>query len=160
MKKILTFLYVLFTTFAVAQSPEDSINVVGSGLGTTFFQNDRILQPGDLKHITRDHPEAHKYMKKAATNNGFGVFFATAGGVLIGWPLGTALGGGDPNWALAGVGGGLALLSIPLASGYVKNARKGAEIYNDGLASTSFKQQRLQWNLALSQDGVGLQLRF
>ena len=37
------------------------------------------------------------------------------GGFLVGWTLGTALGGGDPDWTVAGVGAGFIALSIPFA---------------------------------------------
>lgn len=50
--------------------------------------------------------------------NGFtvtGNILAAIGGGLIGWPLGTAIGGGDPEWILAGIGAGVLAVAIPLA---------------------------------------------
>ena len=38
------------------------------------------------------------------------------GGFLIGWPLGTALAGGDPNWTLAAIGAGCVAIAIPRPS--------------------------------------------
>ncbi|MBK8636390.1 MAG: hypothetical protein IPN72_23720 [Saprospiraceae bacterium] len=35
---------------------------------------------------------------------------------MIGYPLGALIRGGEPNWALAGVGAGLVVVSIPIAS--------------------------------------------
>lgn len=61
--------------------------------------------------------------------------FSYAGGFMIGWPIGTAIGGGDPNWGIAAAGVGCVLLSIPLANGYKKNAKEAVSIYNNGFIS-------------------------
>lgn len=33
------------------------------------------------------------------------IILSYAGGFMIGWPIGTAIGGGKPAWALAGIWG-------------------------------------------------------
>ncbi|MFN4246647.1 MAG: hypothetical protein ACK4EY_02930 [Flavipsychrobacter sp.] len=54
-------------------------------------------------------------------NSGPGALGITAqilggiGGGLIGWPVGTYIGGGDPEWTLAAIGGGLVAIAVPLA---------------------------------------------
>lgn len=98
-----------------------------------FFQNGQKLRPGELLKITQINPEAYKEMKKAKSGFDVATIFGSIGGFLIGWPLGTALAGGDPNWALAGIGAGLVVVAIPFNSSYVKHAKNSVRIYNAGL---------------------------
>lgn len=74
--------------------------------------------------------EAFKEFKRAKSNYDAGQVLGFIGGFLIGWPLGTALGGGDPQWGLAGGGAALLLASIPLNSGFKKHAQRALTIYN------------------------------
>jgi hypothetical protein len=90
-------------------------------------------------------------------NLGFGTTLSIAGGLLVGFPLGTAIGGGDPNWALAGVGVGLFLLSIPLEIGYHKNVKAAVDTYNQSLERTT---SRVEFKLGLSATGIGVKLKF
>ncbi len=69
-----------------------------------------------VEMIMKSNPAALVHIKQARTNNTFTQIFAFTGAGLVGYPLGTQLGGGDPEWAIAIVGGGLMALSIPFLS--------------------------------------------
>ena len=56
---------------------------------------------------------------------------------MIGWPLGTALGGGDPQWGIAAAGVGVILLSIPLNVSFKKHAQNAFGIYNQNPSARS-----------------------
>jgi len=80
------------------------------------------------------------------------------GGFLIGYPIGTAIAGGNANWTLAAVGAGLLVVAIPLISGYNKHAINAVNIYNRGLRSSINPASSL--NLRFTANGAGLRISF
>ncbi|HEY3405176.1 MAG TPA: hypothetical protein VGK59_17450 [Ohtaekwangia sp.] len=131
MKKIiLSFIFCAVLTSAFSQSTEGNIEMHKSFWGVTFKQDGRQLRPRQVLDIMKDNPEAYAEFKKAKTNYDAGSAFAFVGGFLIGWPLGTAIGGGDPEWGLAAAGAGVLLFTIPFNSGFKKHARNAITIYN------------------------------
>ena len=125
-------IFLLNVNQAFAQSLADSIEVKQKA-GTVYMQHGVKLKPKQLLKITEQNQEAYMIMKKAKSNYDIGSVIGSVGGFLIGWPLGTLIGGGDPNWAMAGVGVGLAVVSIPFYSAYNKHAKTAVRIYNDTL---------------------------
>lgn len=156
---IRTILILLFgSNFCAAQSSSGDIEYRSTGFGPVFSQKGQPLKMRDLKRITQNHPEAYQYMEKAGTNNDLSNVFGFIGGALVGWPLGTAIGGGDPNWTLAAAGGALIGISIPFAIGFKKNAIKGAELYNQNRAASSYQSVSIQ--LHAGSSGIGISLAF
>ncbi|MCA1763838.1 MAG: hypothetical protein LC664_12725 [Flavobacteriales bacterium] len=147
-----------FSLLVSAQNGDSRIKLEGKGMSQTFVQNSRILRPKDLVEITREYPEAHAFMKKAKTNSDFASVVGFVGGGLIGIPVGAQLGGGEPNWILAGVGAAVLVMAIPLSSGFKNNAEKGAEIYNQAIAEASSQKPIL--NFVFMPHGAGFQLTF
>ena len=66
------------------------------------------------------------------------MILGTAGGALVGFPIGTAIGGGDPEWALAGVGAALIVASIPIVKGFNNKTKKAVQLYNNGVTSGAY----------------------
>lgn len=139
------------------QNTSDSIQVQKK-MSTIFMQEGKRLTPKQLLQITKVNTEAYELMKLAKSNYNAGAVFGFAGGALIGWPLGTALGGGDPNWVLAGIGAGFVLISIPFSVAYTKHATKAVSIYNNGIANT--ESRKVDFNVGLTSVGVGLTMTF
>ena len=158
MKKLF-YTWILLMSFVhlFGQEKADTIEV-RTTKGTVFLQNGQILSPRKLLEITQSNQEAYKEMKKAKGNYDAGMAFGYIGGFLVGLPLGTAIGGGDPNWALAGIGAGLLVISIPFSKSYKKHAINAAGIYNDGLRNTG--GEALEMSLNFSSDGIGLRWTF
>lgn len=77
--------------------------------------------------------------------------------ILIGWPLGTALGGGEPEWAMAGAGAVVVLAAIPLTSAFRKHAQKAISIYNGEPAT---RKARIRTDHYCYGTGLRLTLRF
>lgn len=127
-------------------------------MGAVFLQNGKVLKPRQLLDLTESNPEAFKEMKVAKSNFDVGYVFSFAGGALVGWTLGTALGGGDPNWAVAGVGAGLIGVSIPFSSAYSKHAKNAIRIYNDGLNHTGMN--KVDFKFGIAGNGLALRLAF
>src|SRR5687767_14455603 len=78
--------------------------------GYQFLQNERKLTMSQLVKIMQPNEQAYKQIKSAQSNKTFADIIGGIGGFLIGWPLGTAIGGGDPNWTMAGIGAGLVVI--------------------------------------------------
>jgi hypothetical protein len=158
MKKIIFIGLLLLAFFNVfGQNASDSIEVK-KNLGTMFRQNGQNLTPKQLLVITKSNPDAYKEMKIAKANSDIGSVFGYAGGFLIGYPVGTAIGGGKPNWALAGIGAGLVVVSIPFSIAYSKHAKNAVKIYNNGLNQTGF--HNVEFNLGLTCNGIGFKMTF
>lgn len=154
---ILISTIVTFSITSFAQANQDSI-IVKKTLGSVFVQNNKNLTPKQLLEITAINPEAYQLMQKAKKNLDVSLVFGCIGGALIGYPCGTAMAGGDPEWALAAVGGTLVGVSIPFSVAYTKNAKKAVEIYNAGLTRPELGY--LDFKLSLMPGGVGLKLQF
>ena len=110
--------------------------------------------------ITHNNPEAYSYMQKAQSNYVGASIFGFTGGFFIGWPVGTAIAGGDAKWVLAGIGAGLVLMAIPMAVGYKRNVTKAVEIYNRDLAAPPEVARAVEWQLGLTAHGVGVAMKF
>jgi hypothetical protein len=156
---ILLILSLLFlqTNIVFGQSTSDSITIVKKGLGTSFYYNTKKLTTKELTEITRSNSEAFQEMTSAKTNQAVGTVFGFIGGFLVGWPLGTAIGGGDPNWTLAAVGAGFIGVSIPFSIAYTKRATRAVDIYNADLRTASVN--KLQLNFGVSQNRIGLKMK-
>jgi hypothetical protein len=97
-------------------------------------------------------------MKIAKNNYTASMIFQLPGGFLIGYPLGTAMAGGDPNWTLAAIGAGLVVISIPFISAYNKHARNAVSVYNKGLKYSTLVRPDLRFGI--TYNGLGAYLRF
>lgn len=158
MKKIhLALIFTLATmTFSSAQEIEMQ-KVFG---GYTFTQNGERLTMGDLVNTLEPHSEAFDLIKKARTRSTLASIIGFAGGGLIGWPVGTALGGGDAEWTLAGIGAGLIAVGIPISLSANKKTKQAVELYNSDLNSISSYQLKPELKIITNGNGIGLSVNF
>ena len=85
-------------------------------------------------------------MKIAKRDYQVGSFFSMVGGALIGFPIGTMIGGGEPQWELAAVGAGFVIIGIPFQIGYSKHTKKAInEFYSNNYVP--LRQNQLQFAL-------------
>ena len=158
MKRVIIIAVALISCFNFySQNQTDSIQVVKK-LGTVFQQNGKTLNIAQIESITSVNPQAAKEMKIAKSNYTFSTIFGGIGGGLIGYPIGTAIGGGEPNWTLAGIGAGIALLSIPFSIGSAKHTKNAVQIYNKGLQHSSLPNMEVRFGS--TQNGVGVRITF
>jgi hypothetical protein len=158
MKKFfILFAMISFTINLVGQVPSDSIQIK-KRLGPVFQQNGINLTPKQLMSITKSNPEAYAEMKMANSNYVASLFFQIPGGFLIGYPIGTAIGGGEPNWTMAAIGAGLVIVAIPLVSGYNRHATKSVRIYNTALKPSSMPA--LSMSFGPTANGIGFRVKF
>jgi ABC-type antimicrobial peptide transport system permease subunit len=161
MRSILTSLLLLFvlTSVSYAQSSSDSITIKKIFGGYKFLQNNQPLTIKQLGETMKSNPEASKLFQQAKPNATAATLFGIAGGFMVGWPVGTAIGGGKPSWELAGIGAGLIAISIPFSAGFNKNAKAAVAAFNQG-NRTSTLQKRTEFQLALAATSVGLTIKF
>ncbi len=114
MKKAFATLLALLALYT-ANAQEISITQGPFG-GVKYTQNGELLTMAEVQQAMEISPEALRLIKKSKANNSLATVLSFAGGLLVGFPLGTAIGGGEPEWAIAGVGAGLIVLSIPISS--------------------------------------------
>ena len=156
-KTILTLIFALMTTTLCNSQKIEMKKVFG---GYQFTQNGNLMSFKDLSQTMQSNQEAFELINKAKSNNTLASILGFAGGGLIGWPIGTAIGGGDPEWALAGVGAGLVVIAIPISSGANKKAKQAVEIYNSSLNSTSYQEFKPQFKILANGNGIGLSMNF
>ena len=140
-----------------AQTPSDSIFVAKNFWGYKFYQKDTRLNFNQLPYVMEENSEAFNLITHAKSNNTISSIISGAGGFLLGWQLVTAAIGGDPNWVLAGVGGGLIVISIPVFSKSYRQSLEAVKMYNEGLSMSS---QRLNLNFGASKNGIGIIIGF
>jgi hypothetical protein len=158
MKKSIIAGFLLTVFFNLyGQNQPDSITVKNR-LGPVFQQNGTNLTPNKLLTITKSNQEAYSEMKIANNNYLASMVFQLPGGFLIGYPIGAALAGGDPNWTLVAVGAGLVVVSIPFISAYNKHAKNAVSIYNKGLKYSSMV--RPDFKLGITYNGIGFRISF
>ena len=126
--------------------------------GNKYTLNNENLTLDKMAVIMQNNTVALEYLKSAKGNSGFANVLGYAGGFLIGYPLGTAIGGGKPNWMLAAIGCGLIVIDIPILSSANKNVRKAVNAYNhEGMAS---RVEKYDIRLGMNQNGMGFAFRF
>lgn len=158
MKKFILVLVALAgVVYGFSQNVADTIQIQQK-LGKVYLIDGKPTPAKNLYAVLNTN-EAAAVKVKQAKSNLFPVYlFAYAGGFMIGWPLGTAIAGGDPNWTLALIGAGLVGLSIPFQVGYNKNMYDAVKIYNSDLQKLGINRTTLE--LGMNRDGVGIRMRF
>lgn len=161
MKKIaiISALLYLSMSFTFGQTVSDSISMKKVFGGYQFYQGNQRLNMNELVRTMESNEQAYQQIKSAKSTYTLATVVSTIGGAMVGWPLGTAIGGGKPNWTIAGIGAGLIVVSIPISQSFNKKAKKAVETYNSGFQTSSF-WDRNELNLSIAGNGIGLTLSF
>lgn len=117
------------------------------------------MSMNQLVNALEPNTQAFNLIVSAQTSSTIATILEMAGGFMIGWPIGTAIGGGEPNWVLAGVGAGLVVIAIPLRHNFIMKARQAVDIHNGGLGTSSFSEKR-ELDLTFNGNGLGISLWF
>ena len=159
MKKLAVLVLMIFMCFASseAQTPADSVFVHKNFWGYKFYQKDARLNFNQLPYIMEGDQEAYLLIKKARNFNTISSIISGTGGFLLGWQLATVLVGGEANWTMVAIGGGLIAVSIPIYSKSHKQSLKAVDMYNAGL-SVSSRRPRIV--VGTMQHGIGVRLEF
>ena len=155
MKKIALIILVSLSLTGYSQK----INIKKSFLGIKYTQNDKPLNMTELVSAMKSNQEAYDLAKKAKSNYGVAQILGGVGGFLIGYPLGTAMGGGKPNWPVAGAGAAIVLVAVPISIGANKKMKKAIHLYNSGLTESSYNF-RPRYNFIANAKGFGIAISF
>lgn len=152
---ILTF---IFCNPLLSQKTSDTIVIKKLLGGYRYEMNGKNLRTVEVMEQIHENKQAFQLMQKARTGNGFASALGYAGGFLIGWPIGTAAGGGNAQWGMAAIGAGLVLVAIPISIQANKNARKAVQTYNQSKKGLSL-QTPVEVQISLRGNGIGLILK-
>ncbi len=157
MKKL--FLITTFLFFLTKVSYGQEIEMKMNLMGYKFTQSGVKLSWKDLLNETKQYPKSHELIKKAKSQNTISTILALGGGALIGIPIGASVSDDKPNWTLAYIGGGIALIGIPLTISSAKNTKEGIEMYNSNYKSTSSHFEP-KYNIIANHQGIGISMNF
>ena len=157
MKKLLSILVFTIVTSSVVSAQKIEMRKVFGGL--VFEQQGKTLLLKDMESIMKENKKAVALIQSAKTNQTWSLVLGTTGGALVGFPIGTAIGGGEPEWSIAGVGAALIIATIPIVKGFNRKTKKAVDLYNNGVSSTSYQFQP-SFNLKISGTNVGISMNF
>ena len=153
MRKILLIIVIFFSLQVNGQNLADTISIINN----KFYQHDKELNMAQLETAVMHNIEAYKLVTQARNNMLFSTILAYPGGFLIGYPIGTAIAQGNPNWVLAGIGAGLLLIAIPVSISAQKKAVKAVNLYNGSIIK---EKNKTKITLSCTQNGVGIVMKF
>jgi hypothetical protein len=153
MKKIvfLLLLNVCFIQISLAQE----IKAYKTFGGVRFEMDTITLGLNQVLDIVKENTEAYAELKRAKSNYNAAGVLGFAGGILIGFPIGTALAGGNPEWGLAAGGAGLMLASIPFTTAFRGHTMQALDLYNN-----KYKTSRIKPEFQFYGRGARLIIRF
>ena len=128
--------------------------------GYKYMQAGNPLSMGALVNTLAPYPQASKLIKQARSNTSLASVIGLAGGALIGFPLGTAAGGGNPNWALAGIGAGLVAVAIPISLNANKKSKQAVDLYNSSSGAATLYSDKPELSIVANGTGFGLSVNF
>jgi hypothetical protein len=156
-KLILVLIALLVVICGFSQVASDTIEIQQK-LGKVYLMDDKPMLARDLYSLLNTNEEAAVKVKQAKSNLFPLYLFSITGGFMIGWPIGTAIAGGDANWTLALIGVGLVGLSIPFQVGYNKNIYNAVRIYNTDLQTLGQNKPIIEFGITCN--GLGMVVRF
>lgn len=161
MKKIVIILTLLTMslTFTLGQTVNDSISAKKVFGGYQFSQGGKRLKVNQLVNAMKPNEQAYNKIKSAKSTYTLATIIGGAGGFMVGYTIGTAIGGGDPNWVMAEIGAGLIVVSIPITLSYNKKAKEAVDTFNDGFKTSSY-WNKSELKMTLTGNGIGFTLRF
>ncbi|MEP3389185.1 MAG: hypothetical protein ABJO02_13405 [Reichenbachiella sp.] len=160
MKKILLTLClaIFMSSYSLAQT-DNAIEKTKIGLFKTkaaYKKCGITMTNAQFFKLIGEDSNMSEFVKPLAINYMGDALLTAASSVLIFWPIGEHIAGNDdPNWTLAYIGAGCALLSIPFKKGFEKNADKAMKFYNNG-----YRKVAVDFRLNLNANGLGLAMKF
>ncbi len=128
--------------------------------GYKYTQNSELKSLRDIASIIETNTTAFKLIKKGRANRNLAALLSFTGGGLLGWSIGSALGGGEQNWTLAGIGGGLIGIGIPISLSANKKIHQSVALYNASLKPNAFNSFKPNLKIVTNTNGFGLAINF
>lgn len=163
MKKLFLLTLLLSCVFSHSfaqrtQNANKELMVKNGFFGWQFYSGRERINLSEVTDLMKPNEEATAYLRSAKTNYTWAQIVGSVGGFMIGYPLGASAGGGTPNWTMAGIGAGLAVVSIPLSIKAGKQVKNAIVAYNESTRSTSYRKP--SFHAGITGNGIGLKMAF
>jgi len=122
-----------------------------------YYQS-QAIDGNRMLELVKSNNEAGRKLESARAPGVISYILSYAGGFCIGWPIGTLIGGGEPEWGMVGAGAGLVALAIPFSSISVNRTREAINIYNQSTYNTATIKKELR--IGFKNNGISLSLNF
>lgn len=132
-----------------------SISVLGNVYHTADYEQ---LKRKDAIALLRENQEAFKYIKEARVYNTCSFFLGFAGGFMTGYAIFASP--DRPDWILASVGLGTALVGLPFDFFSASCRRKAVKVYNDDILGRNTTRIQPELKLQFTGNTFGLALNF
>ena len=161
MTKSIVLIFTLIISLSVcSQSNNDSIKNVNPGIFHYYVYNHLILTYAKMSTLMKGNVEASNYLNKAKTLNTLSLLPGIGGGFCVAYPIAKALGGQKANWTQFAIGCGLIAVYIPIVISTNKNVKKAVDAYNKNKVISGNNVNNYDLRLGLSQNGLGLTVKF
>lgn len=152
---------ILLCTFITlsGQTIADTISIERKQVARFYFQG-KLVKPAQLLALTKTDKAAYREMFKAKGKRDAAGIFGFVGGVILGWQFMSTIQGQPAPWEFTAVGVGCLIASIPFSSSYSKHAVKAVELYNDGIKNNNLGYDKLELEMGIVGNGLGLRLGF
>jgi len=155
MKNILLFFCLVLLFFqGFSQKSADTIEIRKH----KYYYQGQTISHSTVVEILQTDRMAHRHVQNRNACAIPAYILGFVGGGLIGWPLGTYIGGGEPEWYLAGIGGGLVAVGLGIAIIGDAQMKKAIQVFNSNRRALG--QQQMFFNVGLTNTGFGFVFRF
>ena len=150
MKKIM-FLFLVSIAVSISVSAQSELTY-----NNGVWQNGVKIKPEQVRGVMSGNSEALQQYKSGRSLSVAGQVVTYPCAFLLGFDLGTRLGGGEGNGAVLGIGAAGTIVGLIMAFSGEKKIKNSVQLYN----SQSNNSVSYQINFGFTQTGVGLSMRF
>lgn len=143
-----------------AVTVKDTIEIIKKSMGYQYKYRGEMLTLSQLGTILQKNKSTAELYKSAKSNTGILNVLGFAGGFCIGYGLGPLLYGRQPNLALAGIGCGFMVVSLPIVSSSENKLKKAVDIYNSNIPLSLHAPFQYEMKLAMIPNGIGVTIQF
>lgn len=155
---LLTTVFTMGLSNLFAQNSDDTIRLKRIFGGYQFYEGERKLNLKQVVKTMEDHEPSYKQIKSAQSTYTAASIVGVTGGLMVGWSLGFGLNRGEFNGKMAGVGGGLIVISLPITQKFIEKTKQAVVTYNSRFDTSKLKDKH-DLNLSITNYGIGLSLR-
>ena len=162
MKKVLYILIIillpLMQTFS--QEKQDTIQFKSNGINYKCLLHEKEMTLNQLTALIKTNPTSLKYLNAAKLSNNISTVFLYTGSFLVGYGLGYSIARNYFYVDIISLGIGIIIVDIPILFSVKENLQKSINYYNSSIINKKSVSNDNKLNLGITQNGVGLVLRF
>ncbi len=163
MKAIILLFFAALTfgaSFNAYAQNANEIEIRTNFFGSKFYKGDAIISVNQVLEEMAPNESVYNLMISAKKDYLFTQILTASGGFMIGWPVGTAISGGEPNWAMAGIGAGIIAISIPISSNFKKKAHSAIKQHNTIITASRSYHLKPMYSVGFGKEGFNIQMNF